>query len=90
MKDIILTEDNKSILDLINYINFKIVNLRKNKNLSKNIIDKLNNLYSNVVDEWMDKNYMFDIDPSPDEEEEIINKLLEIINFLNKLEPLLG
>jgi hypothetical protein len=33
----------------------------------------------------MDKNYMLDIEPNSEEEEEIINKLLEIINFLNNL-----
>jgi len=33
----------------------------------------------------MSKNYISDIEPSSNEEEEIINKLLEIIDFLNKL-----
>jgi hypothetical protein len=33
----------------------------------------------------MSKNYLFDIEPSPSEEEEIRNKLLEIIAFLNEL-----
>jgi hypothetical protein len=80
-----LNEDNKSILDLINYINSKIVDLRTNEKFSKNVINKLSDLYNDVVNEWMDKNYMLDIEPNSEEEEEIINKLLEIINFLNDL-----
>ena len=85
MKNITINEDNKSVLDLINYINSKIIELRNNKNLSQNVKDELSSLYNNVVDNWMNKNYMFDIEPTVDEEEEIINNLLEIINFLNNL-----
>ena len=80
-----LNEDNKSILDLVNYIDSKIVALRKDNKFSKNTIDSLSNLYNLTVGEWMSKNYISDIEPSSNEEEEIINKLLEIIDFLNKL-----
>ena len=85
MKVITLNEDNKSILDLVNYIDSKIVSLRKDKKFSKNIIDSLSNLYNLTVGEWMNRNYISDIEPSSSEEEEIVNKLLEIIDFLNKL-----
>ena len=81
----IINEDNKSVLDLVNYINSKIIKLRNEKNLSQNVKNELSNLYNNVVDEWMNKNYMFNIEPNINEEEEIINNLLEIINFLNNL-----
>jgi hypothetical protein len=46
-----LNEDNKSILDLINYINSKIVDLRTNEKFSKNVINKLSDLYNDVVNE---------------------------------------
>ena len=36
-----LNEDNKSILDLVNYIDSKIVVLRKDNKFSKNIINSL-------------------------------------------------
>jgi hypothetical protein len=85
MKAMMLNEDNKSILDLINYIDSKIVILRKDNNFSKNIINSLSNLYNLTVGEWMSKNYISNIKPSSSEEEEIMNKLLEIIDFLNKL-----
>lgn len=81
----ILNEDNKSILDLVNYIDSKIVTLRNDNRFSKNVIDSLSNLYNLTVGEWMNKNYISDIEPSSSEEEEIVNKLLEIIDFLNKL-----
>jgi hypothetical protein len=45
MKDIILNEDNKSILDLINYIDSKIVTLRKENKFSENSLNSLSNLY---------------------------------------------
>ena len=80
-----LNEDNKSILDLVNYIDSKIVALRKDNIFSKNVIDSLSNLYNLTVGEWMSKNYISNIEPSSSEEEEIMNKLLEIIDFLNKL-----
>ena len=85
MKDIILNEDNKSILDLINYIDSKIVTLRKENKFSENSLNSLSNLYNNTVGDWMSKNYLFNVEPSSSEEEEIKNKLLEIITFLNEL-----
>jgi hypothetical protein len=85
MKAMMLNEDNKSILDLVNYIDSKIVALRKDNKFSKNVIDSLSNLYNLTVGEWMSKNYISDIEPSYSEEEEIVNKLLEIIDFLNQL-----
>jgi hypothetical protein len=80
-----INEDNRSILDLVNYIDSKIVVLRKNNKFSKNTVDSLSNLYNLAVGEWMGKNYLFDIEPSSSEEEEIKNKLLEIITLLNEL-----
>ena len=80
-----LNEDNKSILDLVNYIDSKIVTLRKDNNFSKNIINSLSNLYNSAVGEWMSKNYISNVEPSSSEEEEIKDRLLEIIGFLNKL-----
>lgn len=80
-----LNEDNKSILDLINYIDSKIVILRKDNKFSKNIVNELSSLYNNIVGEWMNINYINDIEPDIREENEIMDKLLEIITFLNKL-----
>lgn len=85
MKDITINEDNKSILDLINYIDSKIVTLRKENKFSENSLNSLSNLYNNTVGDWMSKNYLFNVEPSFSEEEEIKNKLLEIITFLNEL-----
>lgn len=80
-----LNEDNKSILDLINYIDSKIVVLRKDSKFSKNVVNELSSLYNNVVGEWMSSNYLNNIEPDVKEENKIMDKLLEIITFLNKL-----
>ena len=85
MKDITINEDNKSILDLINYIDSKIVTLRKADKFTENSLNSLSNLYNNTVGDWMSKNYLFNVEPISNEEEEIKNKLLEIITFLNEL-----
>ena len=85
MKTMILNEDNKSILDLVNYIDSKIIILRKGNKFLKNSLNSLSNLYDVAVGGWISKNYLFDIEPSSSEEEEIKNKLLEIITFLNEL-----
>jgi hypothetical protein len=85
MKDITLNENNESILNLVNYIDSKIISLRKENQLPDMVISDLNDLYNSVVAEWMGKNYIFDIEPDIKEEEIIINKLLEIIDFLNKI-----
>jgi hypothetical protein len=85
MKDITINEDNKSILDLINYIDSKIVTLRKANKFTENSLNSLSNLYNNTVGDWMSKNYLFNVEPISNEEEEIKNKLLEIITFLNEL-----
>jgi hypothetical protein len=47
--------------------------------------DNKSNLYNNTVGDWMSKNYLFNVEPISNEEEEIKNKLLEIITFLNEL-----
>jgi hypothetical protein len=81
----ILNEDNKSILDLLNYIDSKIIELRKNKDLDKDIILSLSKIYKETIDGWMSQNYLTSIDPSKDEEEEIVNSLLELIDILNSI-----
>jgi hypothetical protein len=45
-----LQEDNKSILDLIQYVDSKIVEFRTNKKLSPKAINDLQRLYTSVVD----------------------------------------
>ena len=72
-------------MKIINYIDSKIVTLRKENKFSENSLNSLSNLYNNTVGDWMSKNYLFNVEPSFSEEEEIKNKLLEIITFLNEL-----
>jgi hypothetical protein len=44
-----MNEDNKSILDLINYVDSKIKTLRKDNKFSKNSLNSLSNLYNVAV-----------------------------------------
>jgi len=81
----ILNEDNKSILDLINYIDSKIIELRKNKNLDNDILSKLSKIYTETIGDWMYQNYLNSVEPNSKEEEIIINNLLNLINIINSI-----
>jgi hypothetical protein len=81
----ILNEDNKSILDLLNYVDSKILELRKNKNLDKEILSSLSKIYLETIEDWMSRNYLISVEPNKREEEEIVNNLLELIDILNSI-----
>jgi hypothetical protein len=81
----ILNEDNKSILDLLNYVDSKIIELRKNKNLDEEILSSLSKIYLETIEDWMSRNYLISIEPNKREEEEIVNNLLELIDILNSI-----
>jgi hypothetical protein len=70
-----ILEDNKSILDLIQYVDSKIVKLRQDKGLDEDIIKKLSEVYSDTVDLWMTNNYLSEVEPDPRWENEIQDKL---------------
>lgn len=53
MKDII-NEDNSSISDLIQYIDSKIITLRKENKFSKNSLNSLSNLYNNENNKFLE------------------------------------
>lgn len=81
----LLNEDNKSIEQLMDYIDSKIVKLRTSKEIKSNIIKDIQDLYSLTIEPWLKENYLLDIEPSSKLEEQINNNLLELINYLNKL-----
>jgi hypothetical protein len=80
-----LQEDNKSILDLIQYVDSKIVEFKTNNKLSTKAINDLQRLYTSVVDLWMASNYLPDIEPDSRWENEIRDTLFEVISYLNSL-----
>lgn len=80
-----ILEDNKSISDLLQYVNSKIVELRQNKGLDEDIIKEISKVYSDTVDLWMVNNYIHDVEPSPRWENEIQDKLFQLISYLNSL-----
>ena len=71
-----INEDNKSILDLIQYIDVKIVNIIKQKTLSPTILKDLQNLYDGAVNDWMDHNYIPNVEPDPRWESNILSPSL--------------
>jgi hypothetical protein len=80
-----LKEDNKSILDLLQYVDSKIIELRKNKNLDEEILFSLSKIYLETIEDWMSRNYLISVEPNKREEEEIVNNLLELIDILNSI-----
>jgi hypothetical protein len=80
-----LLEDNKSILDLIRYVDSKIVELRNTKDLDPEIISKLSKVYSDTVDLWIENNYLDDVEPDIRWEEEIQQELLQLISYINSI-----
>ena len=80
-----LNEDNQSIDDLIKYIESKLIDVKKNKNLDKEILVNIQNIYLSVISDWMRENYLLGIEVTPNIEKEISNDLLDLINTLNKL-----
>jgi hypothetical protein len=48
-----IQEDNKSILDLIQYVDTKIIGIIKQKKLSQAALQDLQNLYEGAINDWM-------------------------------------
>lgn len=80
-----LNEDNKSIEELVSYINSKMVELRKDKDLNPRILTDFQMLYIEIVDPWMTEYNLTRIEPKTKIEQQINNDLLELISYLNKL-----
>jgi len=80
-----IQEDNKSILDLIQYVDTKIVGIIKQKKLSQAALQDLQNLYEGAINDWMENNYLHDVEPDPRWEQEIQDNLMDILNYLNSL-----
>ena len=80
-----LLEDNQSILDLIRYVDSKVVELRNKKGLDPEVMVKLSEVYEDVVDPWMENNYLKDVEPDIRWEEEIQDKLFTLISYINSI-----
>lgn len=80
-----LLEDNKSILDLVNHVNSKIVDLRKSGKLDPEVAEYISKIYQDTVDVWMENNYLDDIEPASRWENEIVDTLIQLIGYLNLL-----
>ena len=80
-----LNEDNKSLLEMIRYVDSKIVSLREENKLDQDIANYVSKIYEDTVDVWMEHNYLKDIEPDSRWEQEITDELLKLIGYLNLL-----
>ncbi len=80
-----IQEDNKSILDLIQYVDAKIVEIIKQKKLSPIALQSLQKLYEGAINDWMEHNYLHDVELDPRWESEIQDNLMDILNYINLL-----
>ena len=81
----ILLEDNENIDSLVDHINKLIVDLRKKKNFKKKLLNEIKNTYDNIILDWLENNYIKNIDLNKQREDKLINELLDFINLLEKL-----
>ncbi len=80
-----LNEDNQSVEDLVKYIESKILQLKKENKLDDDSVKEIEKVYNNWVNPWMSNYYMSNIEPKSNRETQIINNLLELISYLNKI-----
>lgn len=80
-----ITEDNKTIEDWISYIDKKVIELRKNKNIDEEILNSFHKLYLDAIGPWMQNNFLHGIEADAKLESQIISDLTDLISYLNKL-----
>ena len=80
-----LFENNKSIQELIEYIDKKIKLLKTNKTLDPEVLKALHELYVSIIDEWYKHNVIMAVEPDSELENTIQNNLLELITYINRI-----
>ena len=80
-----LFEDNKSIYNLVQYLETKVITLRKNKKIDADILRALHEMYIDVINPWMQEYYLINVEPNARMEEQIQNSLLELITYIDIL-----
>lgn len=79
-----ITESNKDIELLVLYLDQKVIELRSKYPKSKTLIKTIR-FYNEVVIPWMETFPMSNQEVDRQEDEELKNKILDLINFLNKV-----
>ena len=80
-----LNEDNQTVEQLMDYINEKILILRNNNKIPKELIDELIKTYGNIFNEWMEKYYIQSKEIGEEETTRLQNNAVDFISMLNKL-----
>lgn len=79
-----LLEDNKNIDSLVSHLNKLIVSIRESGKLDPKIINHIKEMYDNSINKWM-KDYLLNKEIRKQEEQIMIDKILDLINILEKL-----
>lgn len=81
----LLREDNVLVNSLVERIDSKILNLRRDGKLPVEYLDTLQELYKEEVIPWMKAYYLPDMEMPKSEEEATINKLLDFYKLLDQI-----
>lgn len=79
----LIKEDNRSIQYYVQTLDSKIVHL-KNK-LPTEYLDAIHSLYLEAVLPWVDDFHFPNIEPTPEQEEIIVNRILDFYNLLDSI-----
>ena len=81
-----LKENNKNIDDLIQKINEKVIELKKNNFFNNEEVKKdIEKIYNSYIIKWMENHFILNNEMSPEFEEKFIDILLDFYNKLNKI-----
>jgi len=80
----LLREDVKDVDSLISFIDDKIIKLRTSKLIKPHILKEIHSIYLDIVLPWIKEHSSLE-EENDRTEEQVIDALLELINYLNKL-----
>jgi hypothetical protein len=78
-----LSENNKDIDSLIKHLDKCVIIFKKKYPSKTHSLKEIRNLYELVIIPWMEEYPMNNLEIGDDEDEQMKNKLLDIINMLN-------
>ena len=79
----ILNEDNKSVADLLNFLEPKLEKLKQIGD--KEVLKYANQIYSTVVLDWINENYLAQEEVSQKAEQELCDYLLDLISTIDNI-----
>lgn len=81
----LIREDNKSIEYYIQTLDSKIKELKKKKKIPEEYLEPIHTFYLETVIPWVDDFQFANIEPTPEQEEILVNRILDFYNLLNSI-----